>query len=94
MAPTANPPAVAPAQRPPDDDEQQHADDADRQVLAIEIGLRAGLDGGGDLAHPLVAGGLRHDPSDRHDAIGNRGNGADQREDEFYRHVNLPKPCG
>ena len=81
-------------QRPPDDDEQEQADDTDRQVLAIEVGLRAGLDGSGDLAHPVVAGGLRHDPSDRHDAIGDRGNGADQREDEFYRHVNLPKPCG
>ena len=44
------------AERPPDDDEQHDADDADRQVLAIEIRLRAGLDRGGDFAHPVVAG--------------------------------------
>ena len=41
-----------------DEDEQDHADDADRPVLAVEVGGRALLHGGGDLAHALVAGGL------------------------------------
>ena len=71
------------AERPPDDDEQHEADDADGQILAIEVRLRAGLDRRGDFAHPVVAGRLRHDPADRHGAIDDRGNGADEREHEF-----------
>ena len=31
-------------------------DAGDDQVLALQVGRRALLDGGGDLAHPLVAG--------------------------------------
>ncbi len=38
-----------------DDQEQHHADDADRAVLAVEVGLRALLDGAGDFLHARVA---------------------------------------
>ena len=56
MAPTAKPPAVVPAERrTPDDHEQHHADDGDGGVLAIEIGLGAGLDGRGDFLHAGIA---------------------------------------
>ena len=51
-------------------------------VLPVEIGLRAGLDRGGDFAHPVVAGGLLQDPSDRHEAVDDRSGRADEREDE------------
>ena len=90
MAPTAKPPAVVPPERPPDDDEQHDADDADRQILAIEVRLRAGLDRRGDFAHPVVAGRLRHDPADRHDAIDDRGDRADEREHEFLATCESP----
>ena len=41
--------------------DNDHADDGDGAVLASEIGLRAFLNGGGDVAHPLVTGGrLEH----------------------------------
>src|SRR3546814_18376330 len=40
-----------------EDDRDDHADDGDGGVLAAEIGLRAFLDGGGDVLHLLVASG-------------------------------------
>src|SRR3546814_13221416 len=40
-----------------EDDRDDHADDGDGGVLAAEIGLRAFLDGGGDVLHLLVARG-------------------------------------
>ncbi len=75
-----------------DDHEQDHADDADRRVLAIEIGLRAGLDRGGDFAHPIVAGRLFHDPADRHDSVDDGCDRADQRENEPFGHGRSPLP--
>ena len=39
-----------------DQDRQRHRDDRDDQVLAVEVGLGALLDGAGDLLHALVAG--------------------------------------
>ena len=38
------------------DDQDHDADDADRHVLAVEIGAGALLDGGGDLLHARGAG--------------------------------------
>ena len=70
----------APVEREADDDEQHDADDRDRRVLAVEIGARAFLDRRGDLLHALVAGGLGQDPADRPDAVENREDRADQRD--------------
>ena len=81
-APTANPAAVVQERNSADDDQQDDADDADRRVLTIEIGLRALLDRGGDLLHALVAGRLFHDPADRPAAVDERGDRADEREDK------------
>ena len=38
------------------DDGHDDADDADRRVLLVQIGLGAFLDGGGDFLHARVAG--------------------------------------
>ena len=38
-----------------EDDEQDDADDGDRQVLPAKVGVRALLDGAGDVQHALVA---------------------------------------
>ncbi len=45
-----------PAEREAEDDEDHDADDGDGGVLAVEIGLRAFVDGGGDFLHARVAG--------------------------------------
>ena len=61
MAPMAKPIAHQPAEEIADDQEDHDADDADRRVLALEIGLRALAHRGGDLLHPCAAGiGLHH----------------------------------
>ena len=72
----------APAEEDADDDEQDDADDADRHVLAVQVGLGAGLDRGGDLLHPRVARRLGEDPADGHRAVDDRRDRADEREDE------------
>ena len=43
-------------QRQAEDDQDHHADDADRGVLAVEVGAGALLDGGGNLLHAGGAG--------------------------------------
>ena len=58
-----------------DDDEQYDADNADRRVLAVQVRLRARLDGRGDLLHAGIAGRLREnlvDPDDAEDDGRNR----------------------
>ena len=45
------------SQEEEDEHGDDHADDADGGVLPAEIGLRALLDGGGDVDHPLITGG-------------------------------------
>jgi hypothetical protein len=77
-------------QRPPDDDEQQDTDDADGQVLAVEVRLRTGLNGGGDLAHPVVARPLFQDPADGNDAVDDRRDRAKKREDDPCGHGDSP----
>ena len=52
-----------PAEREADDHEQHDADDGDGGVLAVEVGLGAGLDRRGDLLHARIAGRLRQDPA-------------------------------
>ena len=49
----------------------------DRRVLAVEIGARALLHGGGDLPHAVGAGGRRHDRARRDDAVEQRQHAAD-----------------
>ena len=39
-----------------ENDQDDHADDADRRVLAVQVGAGAFLHGGGDLLHAGVAG--------------------------------------
>ncbi len=61
-----------PAQSKSENDEEDHADDGDGAVLAIQVRPGAGLNGGGDLLHPSVAGGLRQDPADGYQSVENR----------------------
>ena len=53
------------------DDGDDDADDADGGVLAIQIGVGAFLNGGGDLLHARVAGRLRDDAGDGEYAVEN-----------------------
>ena len=45
-----------------DQDRERDRDDRDDHVLAVQVGLRALLDGARDLLHALVAGGAREQP--------------------------------
>ena len=60
IAPISEADRDQPAEQQPDDDEDHDADHADGGVLALQIGLRALADGGGDLLH---FGASRHRPS-------------------------------
>ena len=61
-APIRKPIADLPCRgRRPASDEDHDADDGDGRVLALEIGLRAFLDRGGDLLHARIAGVGLHD---------------------------------
>ena len=51
----ANPPAVTQLSASPMSNEQHHADDGDRGVLPVEVGLGAGLDGRRDVLHARIA---------------------------------------
>ena len=62
IAPSTKPAAEIGPRKYGDDDRDDHADDGDRGVLALEVGLRAFLDGGGDFLHLLVAGATRRAP--------------------------------
>ena len=59
------------------DEEQHHADDRDRRVLAVHVGLCAFLDAGSDLLHPVVTRRLpeyplgRNYPEQHGDGAGN-----------------------
>ena len=55
-APIAKPTATSHAEEVGREREDHDADDADRGVLALEIGLRAFAHGGRDLLHPRIAG--------------------------------------
>jgi hypothetical protein len=70
------------------DDRQHHADDGDRAVLAIEVGLRTLLHGGGDLLHPSIARGLLEDPRSRQRTERHGRQPAEQGESQS-RHGNL-----
>jgi len=67
-----------PVQGQAQDQEQHDADNGDGRVLPVQIGGGALLDGGGDLAHPLVAGGLRQHPAYGYAAVEQREHGAEQ----------------
>ncbi|KAG1433894.1 hypothetical protein G6F57_021864 [Rhizopus arrhizus] len=69
-----------PAEEDADQHEQHYAGDADRQVLAVEVGTCAFLDRGGDRDHAFIAGGLAQDPARRDDSEQDRENGAAQRQ--------------
>jgi hypothetical protein len=57
------------ATRDTDDNKQDDADNADRQVLTIHVGLRAFLDGLCDFLHAVVARRLLQNPLRRNQAI-------------------------
>ena len=60
-APSRKPTAEMSAEEVEDDAGDDDADDRDGEVLAVQIGAGAFLHGGGDVLHPLVAGGrLQH----------------------------------
>ena len=61
-------------QQEADEEEQDDADQADRLVLATQVGAGAFLDGRGDLLHFFVAGRLGHDPARRNQPV-NDGEG-------------------
>ncbi len=65
------PAGCGPIQGNAEDHEQDHADDTDRHILAVHVGLGAFLDGRGNLLHALVAGGLPEDPRDRNHSVQN-----------------------
>ena len=79
-----------PAQQRPDDDEDHDAGDGDGGVLAREIGLRAFLDGGGDLLHARRAGvGCHHRPH-RVGAIDDREQSATDDCPHYSTHCRFP----
>ncbi len=69
-----------PVERDAQRHEQDGADDADRRVLAVQVGLCAFLDGGSDLLHARVARALRQDPAHRDHTVDDRGHGTGQRD--------------
>ena len=65
-------------QRDRDDD----ADDGDQRVLAVQVGPRARLDGGGDALHLRVAGRERQQRPGGHEAVDHGESRADERDDD------------
>ena len=65
-----------------DGEEEHRANHGDRGVLALQVGVRAFLDGTGNLLHALIAGGQRNDPAGRENAVGNGNGRAHEGEDE------------
>ena len=76
--------------RPDARDQQQrrddHRHDADRAVLAVEVGRRTLLDRRLDLAHALVAGRLLQHPARQVRAVGNGQQATDQGEEHVVLH--------
>ena len=71
-----------PAEQQEDDDEDHGTHDADRHVLALQIGVGAFLDRRGDLAHTVVARWLRDNPARLPCTVGDSHDGADERENQ------------
>ena len=78
--------AKLPAEKPAGEHEDHHADHGDGGVLAIEIGARAFLNGGGDFLHPGIAGGQAENRADRPGAIQQRKHAAQQDDEQFGIH--------
>ena len=58
------------AEEDPEQQKHDRADHGDGHVLAVQIGHGAFLDGAGDLAHAVIAGGLGEDRASGHHAVG------------------------
>ena len=71
-APIRKPMATSGPSRRPGEHEDDGADDGDGRVLAVEIGLRAFADGGGNLLHLRVAGVCAHHLVDGDDRVEDR----------------------
>ena len=76
-APIRKPIATICPEKPEERDEEHDADDGDRQILALEIGLRAFGDRAGDLLHARGAGVALHDVGVGPDAVGDRQSAKD-----------------
>ena len=74
-----------------EDDQDHDADDRDRTVLAVEIGVCAKLDRRGDFLHPGVAGiGRQHDAAGDQ-TICQRQHAAGNDENICQRHPQFPQ---
>jgi len=71
-----------PVQRKAECHKQNRADHCDSGVLAIQIRRRALLNGGGNLTHAIIAGGLLDDPQRPDDAENDADRRAAQRDDQ------------
>ena len=81
------------AEEVPDDGEDHDADEADRGVLALEIGLRAFAHRRRDLLHSCIAGIGGEDGLDRPASIDN-GQNATGHDQPKSCHLNLPRLIG
>ncbi len=63
-------------------EEQHEADDRDRQVLAVQVGARALLDGKRYRLHALIAGRKREQGSRGHEAVRNGARRANKGDDD------------
>ena len=77
-------------QQAPEQQRRRHADAGDGRILAVQIGARALLDGGGNFAHPLVPAARRHHPADSDGAVQHGGRAAGEREHQRIRHDGNP----
>jgi hypothetical protein len=64
----------------PDHHGKCDADDRNRRVLAVEVGLSPLLHGAGNRTHAIIAGRLGQNPLAGDPAVGDSHHGADQRE--------------
>ena len=89
-APTAKPPAVAQPRAKPRTTNSTTPTIEDRGVLAVQVGLGAGLDGRGDLLHARVAGRQTQDRRHREHAVEN----GEQRRRQSQPTATMRDPSG
>ena len=82
---------AGPVEEQSNQDRDDHADDPDRRVLPVEIGLRAFLDRAGDLLHPGVPCGRAEHLAAGDDAVEN-GQQAEEYRDDHEVHVSPSPP--
>ncbi len=73
-----------------DDDRDDDSDNGDGRVLAAEVGAGSFLNSGGDLDHPLVAGGHAEHLAAGDDAVEHRDHAADYSDIKQVHEFKLP----